>query len=279
MQARILLVLLTWLFVARAARRRGRAGPIRPAASSTRRWSTPPRAVPPAPRGEYPEDWAECVAETQPAWPTAPAGIDPRGVDPALPNPLLGQRFFLDRMEPAYMQWARWKRAGETAKANTIWKLAREPRFRWFGKFTEPAHAEEDPRLPRPRAVRPARHRAADGRHAPPGQGLQRHLPRRRRGRGPPHDAVVRRLRRVGRRRARRDRASSPTRSAPSTAWRATAARTASTCCATASTCSRSCRTRPSTSRPAPPTGSRPRAPPSSCATSASARCAASCST
>jgi endoglucanase len=98
----------------------------------------PPDSVPAPPRGEYPEDWAECVAETHPTWPTAPPGIDPRAVDPSAPNPLLGQRFFLDRMEPAYMQWARWKRSGETTKANTIWKLAREPRFRWFGKFTRP---------------------------------------------------------------------------------------------------------------------------------------------
>jgi endoglucanase len=98
----------------------------------------PPERVPPAPRGEYPEDWAACVSETRPAWPSAPLGIDPRGVDPALPNPLLGQRFFTDRMEPAYMQWARWKRAGKTAEADTIWRLAREPRFRWFGKFTAP---------------------------------------------------------------------------------------------------------------------------------------------
>jgi hypothetical protein len=92
----------------------------------------PPERIPPAPRGEYPEDWAACVSETRPSWPAAPAGIDPRGVDPALPNPLLGQRFFVDRMEPAYMQWARWKRAGRTAEADTIWRLAREPRFRWF---------------------------------------------------------------------------------------------------------------------------------------------------
>jgi endoglucanase len=98
----------------------------------------PPASVPPPPRGEYPEDWADCVAQMHPTWPTAPFGIDPRGVDPALPNPLLGQRFFVDRMEPAYMQWARWKRGGETNKANMIWKLAREPRFRWFGKFTRP---------------------------------------------------------------------------------------------------------------------------------------------
>jgi endoglucanase len=99
---------------------------------------TPPDAVPSGPVGEYPEDWAKCVAKTNPTWPTAPLGIDPRGVDPAAPNPLLGQRFFLDRMEPAYMQWAKWRRSGQTGKANTIWKLAREPRFRWFGKFTRP---------------------------------------------------------------------------------------------------------------------------------------------
>ena len=98
----------------------------------------PPERVPPAPRGEYPEDWAACVSQTRPTWPSAPLGIDPRGVDPALPNPLLGQRFFTDRMEPAYMQWARWKRAGRTVDAETIWRLAREPRFRWFGKFTAP---------------------------------------------------------------------------------------------------------------------------------------------
>jgi endoglucanase len=59
-------------------------------------------------------------------------------VDPSLPNPLLGQRFFLDRMEAAYIQWAKWRRAGQASHADTIWKLAREPRFRWFGKFTRP---------------------------------------------------------------------------------------------------------------------------------------------
>src|SRR5215210_2419361 len=99
---------------------------------------SPPESVPRGPVGEYPEDWAKCVAQTNPTWPTAPPGIDPHAVDPSAPNPLLGQRFFTDRMEPAYMQWARWKRAGETTKADTIWKLVREPRFRWFGRFTAP---------------------------------------------------------------------------------------------------------------------------------------------
>jgi hypothetical protein len=98
----------------------------------------PPASIPAPPRGEYPEDWAKCVAETNPVWPTAPFGIDPRGVEPSLPNPLLGQRFFVDRLESAYVDWAKWKRSGQTSKADTIWKLAREPRFRWFGKFTAP---------------------------------------------------------------------------------------------------------------------------------------------
>ena len=34
--------------------------------------------------------------------------------------------------------WRKWKRSGQTGKADTIWRLAREPRFRWFGRFTSP---------------------------------------------------------------------------------------------------------------------------------------------
>ena len=97
-----------------------------------------PSHVPAPPVGKYPEHWAECVQERKPAPPVLPVGIDPRAVDPAATNPLLGLTYFVDRMEPAYMSWSRWKRAGEDAKASTIWKLAREPRFRWFGKFTRP---------------------------------------------------------------------------------------------------------------------------------------------
>jgi endoglucanase len=101
-------------------------------------WVERPAQIPAPPRGEYPEDWAECVAETNPSWPAPLPGVDPRGVDPSSPNPLLGHRFFVDRMEPAYVQWARWTRSGQASKADTIWRLAREPRFRWFGKFTRP---------------------------------------------------------------------------------------------------------------------------------------------
>ena len=60
----------------------------------------PPDSVPSPPRGEYPEDWAKCVAETNPTWPTAPPGIDPRAVDPATPNPLLEIEVAVERVWP-----------------------------------------------------------------------------------------------------------------------------------------------------------------------------------
>jgi endoglucanase len=97
-----------------------------------------PERVPPRPVGSYPPEWARCVAERQPAPAVLPAGIDPRAMNPASPNPLLGLRWFVDRMEPAYTQWARWRRTGKTRKASLIWRVARQPRFRWFGKFTRP---------------------------------------------------------------------------------------------------------------------------------------------
>jgi endoglucanase len=97
-----------------------------------------PSQIPRGPVGEYPEDWAECVRRMPPQPPIVQPGIDPRGVDAGSPNPLLGLRFFVDRMEPAYTQWRRWRRTGKTGKATSIWRLAREPRFRWFGRFTRP---------------------------------------------------------------------------------------------------------------------------------------------
>ena len=97
-----------------------------------------PAQIPPGPVGKYPDDWAECVAQHPPPPPVLPFGIDPRGVDPASPNPLLGLRWFVDRMEPAYALWRRWRREGRTGRASIMWRLARQPRFRWFGKFTGP---------------------------------------------------------------------------------------------------------------------------------------------
>src|ERR687895_88484 len=101
-------------------------------------FAQPPAEVPRGPVGKSPPDWQDCLRRNPPPPQAYPRELDVHAADPAAPNPLVGTRFFLDRMEPAYMQWARWKRAGETSKADTIWRLAREPRFRWFGKFTRP---------------------------------------------------------------------------------------------------------------------------------------------
>jgi endoglucanase len=97
-----------------------------------------PDTVPRGPVGEYPEDWVKCGNGHRPEAQVYPHELDPRAVDPVAPNPLVGTKWFVDRMEPAYTQWARWKRAGKTGDADQIWKLAREPRFRWFGRFTRP---------------------------------------------------------------------------------------------------------------------------------------------
>jgi endoglucanase len=97
-----------------------------------------PETVPRGPVGDYPEDWAKCGEGHRPEAQVYPHELDPRAVDPVTPNPLVGTKWFVDRMEPAYTQWARWKRAGKDGDADQIWKLAREPRFRWFGRFTSP---------------------------------------------------------------------------------------------------------------------------------------------
>jgi endoglucanase len=98
---------------------------------------TVPAGVPRPPPGSNALDWARCVAEHPPPRIVQP-GIDPRGVNPRSPNPLLGLRFFIDRMEPAYVTWSRWMNLGRRDLAGPLWRLAREPRFRWFGRFTRP---------------------------------------------------------------------------------------------------------------------------------------------
>lgn len=100
--------------------------------------ASPPAAIPPGPYGKYPPDWQKCLRSNPPPPQAYPRDLDVRGVGPDAPNPLVGTKWFVDRMEPAYTQWVRWKRAGKAGKAETIWRLAREPRFRWFGRFTRP---------------------------------------------------------------------------------------------------------------------------------------------
>jgi endoglucanase len=63
-------------------------------------------------------------------------GVDARGADPAAPNPLRGQRWYVDPREPAWRSYVSYVRRGERRRANLMWRLAREPRFRWFGRWT-----------------------------------------------------------------------------------------------------------------------------------------------
>ena len=53
-------------------------------------------------------------------------------------NPLAGVRWFVDRDSESWNQWQAYTRAGETTKANLIWKIAREPKALWLGRFTQP---------------------------------------------------------------------------------------------------------------------------------------------
>jgi len=54
------------------------------------------------------------------------------------PNPLAGVSLYVGPDSPSFEQRRRFERAGRTAKANLIWKIAREPRAMWLGRFTRP---------------------------------------------------------------------------------------------------------------------------------------------
>jgi endoglucanase len=53
-------------------------------------------------------------------------------------NPLEGLEFFVDRESPSWLAWQHLERSGQTEKANLIWRIAREPRNLWLGRFTRP---------------------------------------------------------------------------------------------------------------------------------------------
>jgi endoglucanase len=72
---------------------------------------------------------------------------DPRGVDPDSPNPLAGLRFYVDHDAPSWHQWQRYSATGKTGKAALIWKIAREPKNLWLGRFTQPNFAVKVNRL------------------------------------------------------------------------------------------------------------------------------------
>ena len=54
------------------------------------------------------------------------------------PNPLEGMKLYVDRDSPSWAQWQAYERSGKTAHANLIWRIAREPRALWLGRFTRP---------------------------------------------------------------------------------------------------------------------------------------------
>ena len=55
-------------------------------------------------------------------------------------NPLAGLEFYVDKETSTWEAWQHLERTGQQAKADEIWKIAREPRNLWFGDFTRPAN-------------------------------------------------------------------------------------------------------------------------------------------
>jgi endoglucanase len=77
----------------------------------------------------------------------AGAAADPRGVAPSEPNPLAGLTFYNDPESPSMQQWRSLQRAGKNHEADLIWKIAREPKALWLGRFTRPNFAVKVRRL------------------------------------------------------------------------------------------------------------------------------------
>ncbi len=64
---------------------------------------------------------------------------DPRGVDPASANPLLGTSWYVPQGDhPAWRQYRRYVRRGQSHRAELMSKVASQPKFSWFGRFTRP---------------------------------------------------------------------------------------------------------------------------------------------
>jgi endoglucanase len=70
--------------------------------------------------------------------PQGAPGIDPRAVDPAAPNPLRGLRWYVDPLEPAFRSYRWFHVHRQRHSADLMWRVAREPRFRWFGRWDSP---------------------------------------------------------------------------------------------------------------------------------------------
>jgi endoglucanase len=53
-------------------------------------------------------------------------------------SPLAGVRLFVDHGSPSWHQWRAYRRRGQRHKAALVWKIAREPKAVWVGRFTRP---------------------------------------------------------------------------------------------------------------------------------------------
>ena len=53
-------------------------------------------------------------------------------------NPLAGLQFYVDHESPSWLEWQHLTRSGQRQKADLIWKIAREPKAVWVGRFTSP---------------------------------------------------------------------------------------------------------------------------------------------
>jgi endoglucanase len=72
------------------------------------------------------------------ARPRGVPGIDPRGLDPGSPNPLRGLRWYVDPLEPGFRSYRTLWAQRKSHRAELMWRVAREPRFRWFGRWDNP---------------------------------------------------------------------------------------------------------------------------------------------
>jgi endoglucanase len=65
-----------------------------------------------------------------------PSAAQAQGLDGL--NPLDGLTLYNDPGAPAMKSWRHLRRTGRTKQADLIWKIAREPRAVWIGRFTRP---------------------------------------------------------------------------------------------------------------------------------------------
>ena len=62
-------------------------------------------------------------------------------------NPLAGVRLFVDHDSPSWHQWRVYRHRGRRGRAALVWKIAREPKALWVGRFTRPHFRKKVRRL------------------------------------------------------------------------------------------------------------------------------------